>query len=891
MLATLVLAALVALPQDPAPASPQRDSTKARRRRVAAGDTLKPVNVEERIARDSVLADKKSGARRIAVTNELRQSAFADPAARDLLALARAARVKNDNGIASYEATTYQRLSAGLGFKLLGRERLAFRVENSAHVRWQRNVGVHLELTGSRTVMPIIQGIGGKEAEKEMNNGTMGEMAPIPWYPGKEQLWMGGGIARAQVDERAAVHPLASGSEAYYRYATGDSLSLAISKDRTIRLRELRITARQPKGNLIVGSFWFDMSSGQLVRAVYRLAEPMRPMEMARELGDSSDKKDLDEIPLFVKPLILPMEVDLQSVTQDYGLYNGVWMPRSSALEAYARVGFMRLPVRMEERYTYVSVNAEGEAALPIIVAAKRHSTNNSGGMFGGDNFSDYDEDADSVATKTVSVGIGSDGAKASVESGRAPRGRSARDSVARARRDSIMADAGVGPNAKPGANSDSARKARAARREARVAAREADRKAECAASGGFRVSTELRYGNTLPVSVRVPCDTAVLAHSKDLPPSIYDVGEDVFGSAERDELVKALGLGLQPGFAPQKIQWQFSYADGAMRYNRVEGFSGGIGARQSLGGGYTWHAQARYNAGESTLIGEGGVELSNGRRVFDLAGYRRTSVASDYGSPFGFGASLAALLYGRDEGFYYRSTGAELVWRTGPKRDEEVRVFAEQQDNMPVVTRRSLFGGDNDPGFVPNLTARAGSSYGVSTRVRRQAGLNPDDWRFFADGRAELGVGDWSYQRGAIDLNVQHPIVGPFIFSFTAGGGAAFGDVPQQRLFFLGGLNTIRGLPTGSAADRGGIVGTPGGTAYWLTRSELAYGGAGFRIISFYDAGWTGRKKEWLAPGRPLSGAGVGASILDGLLRLDVARGIFPTQQWRVDFSVDARF
>ena len=890
MLATLVLAALVAMPQDPAPPA-QRDTTRARRKRVVAGDTLKPVNVETRIARDSALADKSGRARRTQVTDEHRQTAFADPAARDLLTLARAARVKNDNGIASYEATTYQRLSAGLGFKLLGRERLAFRVENSAHVRWQRSVGVHMELTGSRTVLPIIQGLGSKEAEKEMNNGTMGEMAPIPWYPGKEQLWMGGGITRAQVDERAAVHPLASGSEAYYRYATGDSLSLAISKERTIRLRELRITARQPKGNLIVGSFWFDMSSGQLVRAVYRLSEPLKPMEMAREMGDSSDKKDLDEIPMLVKPLILPMEIDLQSVTQDYGLYNGVWMPRSSALEAYARVGFMRVPVRMEERYTYASVNAEGEAPLPVILAAKRHSTFNSGGMFGGDQYGDDDEDADSVATKAVTIGIGTDGAKASVESGKAPRARPARDSLARARRDSIMADAGVGPNAKPGANSDSARKARAARREARGAAREAERKAECAANGGFRVNTELRYGNTLPVSVRVPCDTAVLAHSKDLPSSIYDPGEEVFGSAEREELLKALDLGLQPGFAPQKIELQYSYADGSMRFNRVEGFSTGIGARQTLGGGYSWHAQARYNFGEATVLGEGGVELSNGRRVFDLAAYRRTSVASDYGSPFGFGASLAALLYGRDEGFYYRSAGAELVWRTDKTRDDEVRVFGERQDNMPVVSRRSLFGGDNDPGFVPNLTARAGTVYGVSTRVRRSAGLDPNGWRFFADGRAEAGFGDWSYQRGAIDLNVQHPIVGPFSLSFTAGGGAAFGDVPQQRLFFLGGLNSIRGLSPGSPADRGGIVGTPGGSAYWLTRSELAYGGAGFRLIGFYDAGWTGRKHDWQTPGRPLSGAGVGASMLDGLLRIDVARGIFPTQGWKVDFSVDARF
>jgi hypothetical protein len=42
---------------------------------------------------------------------------------------------------------------------------------------------------------------------------------------------------------------------------------------------------------------------------------------------------------------------------------------------------------------------------------------------------------------------------------------------------------------------------------------------------------------------------------------------------------------------------------------------------------------------------------------------------------------------------------------------------------------------------------------------------------------------------------------------------------------------------------------------------------------------------------GRPLSGVGVGASLLDGMLRLDVARGLYPRKQWRVDLSLGARF
>jgi hypothetical protein len=39
------------------------------------------------------------------------------------------------------------------------------------------------------------------------------------------------------------------------------------------------------------------------------------------------------------------------------------------------------------------------------------------------------------------------------------------------------------------------------------------------------------------------------------------------------------------------------------------------------------------------------------------------------------------------------------------------------------------------------------------------------------------------------------------------------------------------------------------------------------------------------------MSGAGVGVSVLDGMIRLDLARGIYPRIQTRIDLSVEARF
>jgi hypothetical protein len=39
------------------------------------------------------------------------------------------------------------------------------------------------------------------------------------------------------------------------------------------------------------------------------------------------------------------------------------------------------------------------------------------------------------------------------------------------------------------------------------------------------------------------------------------------------------------------------------------------------------------------------------------------------------------------------------------------------------------------------------------------------------------------------------------------------------------------------------------------------------------------------------MSGAGVGVSFMDGLVRADLARGIYPSKRFRFDLYVEARF
>ena len=254
----------------------------------------------------------KKVAKRIPLTPELLATAFHDSGAKDLLLLARDARTRQDSALQGYDATTYQRISAGLGFAKFGRDRMAFRSEQSTHVRWRRGVGAYVDVTGSRAVAPIA----GRSATIRMD----GDISPIPYYPGSETLWIGSSAARQAVDENEGViHPLALGSEGYYTYQTGDSATFRLPDGKAIRLRELKVRPRTPRWNLAVGSLWFDLSTGQLVRAAYRMSVPM-DIKMIAEEDDSAAFKD---VPMLVKPMLFPMTASVSAIGVEYGLHQG----------------------------------------------------------------------------------------------------------------------------------------------------------------------------------------------------------------------------------------------------------------------------------------------------------------------------------------------------------------------------------------------------------------------------------------------------------------------------------------------------------------------------------------------------------------------------------------
>lgn len=823
MLLPLAAAALAVVMQVKVDTKTRTDSTGKKKERV----------VSINIGPGGGGADRGGSApRRIPVTAEHRRTAFRDASARALLGRAREARLRQDSALLAYDAGTYQRISAGLGIGKVGRDRLLFRSEQSGRVRWSRRVGAWVEVTGARAAMPGL----GKEANDDVRKDAHDEaedMLMLPYRPGQEQLFVGGGAVKAEVDERNFVHPLAEGAEAYYTYASGDSTTMRLPNGSVIRILELAVRPREPRWNTVVGSLWFDADRGQLVRAAYRLAMPLDVWAMADQEARRDTADGEHEVPRVVKGMLSPMRGQIRAVAVEYGLYGGgrFWLPRMQYAEGDAQVSFMRVPFKVEQGFRYTSVNG-ADSPPPIAVAARP-------------------------------------------EWEKLPAAQ--RDSV----RDRYL---------------DSLRTARRARRDS-VDKGQLAANADCDADG-MRTTTRTRGEGELKLDVatRIPCDRAKLEHSPDLPKSIFAEGEEVVSEGgeelmairQRAEMIaQALSLGAQAGWGPRAPQ--LSYGLRQLRYNRVEGLSFGARAEVELGKGYA--AAGALRLGVADLEPNALLELSRTdlTRTARVRGYNQLVSAGDWGDPLDFGSSLSAVLFGRDEGLYYRTSGAELSGartRASGAPLYEWRLFAERHRAAVRETDWSI-AGDMD---TPDLPVTAGNWAGAGFRLSGARGLDPAGFRLFGDLRLEGAaarritsadvVTSPRYARAAADLTISQGI-GTAVAGVTLSAGTSAGDLPVQRLWYLGGAHTVRGQKPATAA----------GDAFWLTRAELGAPAGPLRAVIFGDLGWAGSRRTWHEVGRPLSGAGVGFSFLDGLVRFDVAKGIWPGKQVRVDLTVDAKF
>lgn len=853
LVAVVALSALPVGAQQRPSSRTGRDSTRRTPVDTLTRDQREAVREATRDARAiSRRLSAGDSATRAALADAAATTAFASPEARTILLKAREARERQDSALRSYRATTTQRMSVSMGARKLGLEKLLFRGDNVAEISWRRDVGVWIKPQGSRLTVPMASDV----------RGDMVSAVSIPYFPGREQLWFPSsdfGVAKTDVDERDIIHPLARGAERWYRYETGDSVDIRIANDRIIHLRELRITARKPEWRTFVGSFWFDTDGGQLVRAAYRMAAEIdiwsvATEETARELMEDKElapvrdsilrarlPRDLyvkdstrraqaaarhdpsdDEVPGWVAATFRPAKARLDAITVEYALYQGkFWLPRAHSATASADFMFMRVPFRMDEKFTYESV--DGDFTLPPLPPTRNRLA------------------ADS-STNPAAVDVGGSNAQISLGTGNENDRR-------RQRRDSVQA---------------------AVYGSAKVRQCEKD-------TTWTRI--ENRYEGAVRVAYELPCDMKRLSESPALPPETAG-DEELFDLRSQEELVKALGLSLQAPWAPQMPKVRIG--SDLVRYNRVEGLSVGVEATQTLGAGFTARAVGRIGHADLHANGEFSLARSTGARTVTASVYHRLSALNpEWAGALSLGPSLSALLYGRDEGFYYRAMGVSLREQREQRRGAlEYGLFVERQwtaGDSDVVNTFSLARALGGRRFGINLDAEPGAYAGVSGTVTRLFIERPRGLRLTGILRAEAATGTFEYARGSIESTISRPL-GPTAVALTGAIGSSMGRVPAQRSWMVGGLRTVRGQ----------LPGTQGGDAYWLTRAEVGTRFGAFRPVTFFDIGWAGSRKTF-GQIQPQRGAGIGLGVLDGLLRFDIARGLYPFKGWRSDFYLEA--
>ncbi len=375
-------------------------------------------------------------------------------------------------------------------------------------------------------------------------------------------------------------------------------------------------------------------------------------------------------------------------------------------------------------------------------------------------------------------------------------------------------------------------------------------------------------------LTILVPSTDSLLA-SPELPEPIVSPESQAFSESEiasiRSDLEQLLGT--QTLFGPRI---SYGLQDGMLRYNRIEALSAGISAEVPIRNDVTGYGMVRLG-----FDVEPNAELSLRRgsedRRWAITAFRRLNPTNEWEDP---ASRLLNAIDGQDDGQYYRALGGELSRvRAGRRTRSSVRLFYEHHTEAAKLTDVYLFrpiGGDL-PGNIPT---ERGDVFGAAAKLQWQAGLDPRGWVAAGFVSAEAGTGDFQYQRVAGSVQVSRPLFGGLAGAVEAQAGAAW-DQPIQRGFSVGGIRTARAFRTG----------TRFGSSFWTGRAELGTDVPAFRLLAFGDFGWAGDREDFGAADDWISSLGLGASVMDGILRFDLAKAVRGGSDFRIHLYLDGVF
>lgn len=697
---------------------------------------------------------------------------YADAQARALHEAAMSAQGRRDDSVVEYTAVVRQRVGASLRMPL--KDRTLFRAESAQRVFWHRDGVTLVQLLAFREQTPL-------GVRKDATGQGFAERA---FDPLDDRLLFGFAEPDDFKEEKQAgndfwfEHPLVPEYAAGYRYATGDTLTVALPDGRSIAAVELQVVPIQADVHRMSGSLWIDPGSGALVRAVYRLSQTLDALRDIPDLKEE-EEDDLKHVPGLFKPWTF----ELSMVAVEYALWDfDVWLPRSMRAEGVATAGILTAPAAVDLSYEMESVrtdrDVENGAQVKTVLP--------------------WDGDVPYVMDRGTS------------------RYRSSR---------------------------------------------------------GRRT---VRY--------LVPEDPSYLATSPHLPPPVWD---DAPGFASRSELEEAFTRLSDLPDAPQAampatFRWGLQRPDLA-RYNRVEGLS--LGARGQIRpntflGTLSMTATVRLGTGDRVPNARLDVTRETLERRLTWSVFHELAAVEEDARHLGLGNSLTAALFGRDDGDYYRRAGTWIEWSppSAERRSFQVRAYAERHTTAEVTTDFNAWHArDGAWAFRDNVHADQGWEIGGLVRLAPWWGTDPR----LAQGGVELTVqgagGDFEYARASLVTRTAIPLPADFRVAFEAGAGTVWGSPPAQRLWFVGGTTSLRGFAPATQV----------GTAFGRARGEVARRFSFGALSLFSDAAWAGDRSRvrW---DESMASVGLGLSLVDGLIRLDAARGVHGGRDFRLELYLD---
>ena len=380
---------------------------------------------------------------------------------------------------------------------------------------------------------------------------------------------------------------------------------------------------------------------------------------------------------------------------------------------------------------------------------------------------------------------------------------------------------------------------------------------------------------------VFAPRDLEALTTSDELPPPIWEDAPAFATDGELEALVEALEKAVPRAAIAAPLELDLQWGGGApdlLRYNRVEGLSVGVRgtAVHPLG---TGRATVRIGTADLTPNVELAASHPRWGRTLGASVYHQ--LVAVHPASLGLGNSASALLFGRDAGEYYRATG--LRFDVAPDASDRAwyrwSFFAERQRPVERGTVWSFAHlVDSERDLRPNLQADPADLLGASLSLAPWWGQDPAAPQGGVEYYLEGAAGDYRFARSSLTARGILPLGARHRFGVEAGGGTAWGDLPAQSNWFLGGSESLRGYDASAAV----------GPDFVRGRAELARGGTRVGLALFGDAGWAGQRDSFDGDD-VLFSAGVGATFMEGLLRFDLARALRDPTGWRLEMYVDA--